>query len=135
VSIVDPSEYLRLQCNLGSTERQRGVKAASKASRAASGSFFAQAFEADDAGVLEFAECGGDGRVVDLAGSGFAASWDVGDLDFAYVRQCLSDQIDEVSLADLSVIQVEIHAQVRAVDRPDQGRSLRPAHEEDWLRR
>src|SRR3954447_4741958 len=73
-------------------------------------------FEADDAGVAGLVQAAGDSGVVDLAGARFAAARYVGDLNLADVLDAVADQLDQVSLADLRVVEVEVHSQVRAVD-------------------
>src|SRR5690242_5545308 len=82
-------------------------------------------FESDDAGVAEPVQGGGDGRVVDLAGAGLAAAGDVGDLDLADEREGALDELEEVSLADLRVVEVQVEAQVGVVDGLDEGECVR----------
>src|SRR5579859_3431991 len=71
------------------------------------------ALEADHALVAEVTQRRGDGRVVDLARSRLAPPGNVGDLDLPEVGQGALDQPDEVPLADLGVIQVQVHPDVR----------------------
>jgi hypothetical protein len=66
--------------------------------------------QADDAGVAEPVEGGRDRGVVDLTGSRLAAAGDVGDLDLADQRQRALHELDQVSLADLGVVEVEVQS-------------------------
>ena len=52
------------------------------------------AFEADDAGVAEAVQCGGNNWVVNFTGARLAAAGNVGDLDFADDRQGALDELD-----------------------------------------
>src|SRR4029453_17137984 len=65
-------------------------------------------------------EAGGDGRVVNLAGSWFAAARDIGHFDLPDPGQRAFPELDEVSFADLGVVEVQVHPQVGAVDGFDQ---------------
>ena len=66
-------------------------------------------------------EGGGDGGVVDLDGARFASAGHVGDLDLPDPVDAVADEPDEVSLADLGVVWVEVHPQVGAVYGLDEG--------------
>ena len=61
-----------------------------------------------------------DRGVVDLAGTRLAAARHVGDLDLADGVAAAPDQLDEVPLADLRVVQVEHHLDVRMGDALDE---------------
>ena len=80
--------------------------------------------ESDRAAVAESGERVRDGRVVDLARAGFAAARHVGDLDLADPGCRATHQLDQVPLADLRVIEVEIQPQRRAADPLDQGQRV-----------
>src|SRR5689334_10719028 len=67
------------------------------------------AFEAYHALVAESAKGRGDGGIVDLAGAGFVPAWHVGDLNLPDEWQGAFDELDEVTLADLGVVEVEVH--------------------------
>jgi hypothetical protein len=66
--------------------------------------------------VTEPAQSGGDGGVADFAGAGFVPARHVGDLDLPAEWQGALDKLDEVTLADLGVVEVQVYAQVRAID-------------------
>src|SRR3954447_24531715 len=66
------------------------------------------ALQGHDAAVAEAVQCGGDGRVVDLAAPGLATAGYVGDLDLADQRQRPLDQGNQVPLADLGVVEVQV---------------------------
>src|SRR5689334_19518730 len=71
------------------------------------------ALEGDHAVVAEAAEGGRHRGVVDLAGAGLLPAGDIGDLDLAEVGE---GPLDQVPLADLGVVEVEVHPQMRAAD-------------------
>src|SRR3954468_18432587 len=79
------------------------------------------ALQGHDAAVAEAVQCGGDGRVVDLATPGLATAGYVGDLDLADQRQRPLDQGNQVPLADLGVVEVQVEPQVRVPHGLDQG--------------
>ena len=63
-----------------------------------------------------------------LSSTGLAAAGDVGHLDLADERRCPAQQLDQVSFANLRVIDVEHHPQSRPVHRLHQRqRVLGPA--------
>jgi hypothetical protein len=66
----------------------------------------------------------GDGRVVDLAGARLLSAGHVGDLNLADERHGALDELNEITLADLRVIEVQVHPQVRAVHSLDEGERL-----------
>src|SRR5205085_8525066 len=77
--------------------------------------------EADGAVIAGVDQGRGDGRVVDLTCAGFVTPGHIGDLDLADERPGSAHEIDQVSLADLRVVQVKHHPQVYVVDGSDQG--------------
>src|SRR5690242_14167666 len=74
-----------------------------------------ESLQANGAGVPHVLQGRGHHRVGDLAGAGLAAAGDVGHLDLADPWQRPSAKLDEVSLPDLSVVEVEHQTEVRAV--------------------
>src|SRR5215217_4804776 len=76
--------------------------------------------EPDGPGVADALECEGNGRIVDLPCARLTAPRHVGHLHLTDRLTCPLDQGDEVSLADLGVVEVQHHPHVRAVDRLDE---------------
>ena len=77
-------------------------------------------FEADRALIADIAKCLCNARIVDLSGSRLATARNVGNLDLTDVRRTCVDQLNEVSFADLGVVDVQHQPQVRIVDGCDQ---------------
>ena len=88
-------------------------------------------FHADRSGEPDVAQRLCDGGIVDLAGSRLASSGYVGHLDLADGVAAAADQLDEVSFADLSVVDVEHHLDVRVCHAFDQRQGVLGASQRD----
>ena len=72
--------------------------------------------ETDHTGEPGIAKCLGHARVADLPGARLAPARDVGHLHLGDPGQGCAAELDEVPLADLRVVEVEVEPQVRRVD-------------------
>ena len=81
---------------------------------ASSSSLCRPCFHADRSAVAHRVERDGDCRVVDFARARFPAAGYVGDLDFADVGKRRAAKLDQVTFANLRVVQVEIELEAKA---------------------
>ena len=108
--------------------RGKGTSAEGRAKRLERGVAVTRrpALQPDGAAEPDVAQRLRDGGVVDLAGARFAAPGYVRHLNLTDRVTAATDQFDEIPLADLRVIQVEHHLDVRMIDAP------RPARACPW---
>src|SRR6185312_10364900 len=87
--------------------------------------------EANRARIADVAQSLCNSRVVDLPGPRFAAPRYVGNLNLPDGVATAADQFDEVSLADLRVIEIEHHLDVRMINRFDERKGVLGAGQRD----